>query len=51
MNNNLYKKLTKEDKFSRKWWSSKRAKRIWVRFIKRKNRRKFRRIANKGELI
>lgn len=35
---------TREDKFERKWWVDNRAKRVWVRFEKRANRRKFRRM-------
>lgn len=44
MKSNIYKKLTYEDKFERKWWIDTRAKRVWVRFEKRANRRKFRRM-------
>lgn len=49
---NLYKKLTFEDKFARKYYS-KKAKRNYTRFAKRYNRRKFRRankcVVEKGE--
>lgn len=44
MKSNIHKKMTHEDKFERKWWVDSRAKRAWVRFEKRANRRKFRRI-------
>ena len=49
MKSNIYKKMTREkmtreDKFERKWWANNRAKRVWVRFEKRANRRKFRRM-------
>ena len=43
MKSNIHKKMTHEDKFERKWWVDNRAKRVWVRFEKRANRRKFRR--------
>ena len=36
--------IDREDKFERKWWVDNRAKRVWVRFEKRANRRKFRRM-------
>lgn len=44
MKSNIHKKMTYEDKFERKWWIDSRAKRVWVRFEKRANRRKFRRM-------
>ena len=50
MKSNIYKKMTREDKFERKWWVDNRAKRVWVRFEKRANRRKFRRMTKvRGE--
>jgi len=41
----IYKKLTYEDKFARKYWC-KKAKRNYIKFIKRYNRRKLRRLLN-----
>lgn len=44
MANNLHKRQTHEDKFDRKFWVHNKAKRIWLRFTKRSNEKKFRRI-------
>lgn len=50
MKSNIHKKMTREDKFERKWWVDNRAKRVWERFEKRTNRRKFRRMTKvRGE--
>ena len=34
---NINKKLTVEDKFDRKYWVSNKAKKLWIRWIKRRN--------------
>ena len=44
MERNLNKKLTEEDKFSRKFWVHNRAKRSWIRKTKRENNKKFRKM-------
>ena len=44
---NEFKKTTWEDKFERKYWVSNKAKRSWIRFTKKYNNKKFRKI--KGE--
>ena len=45
MERNSYKKLTHEDKFERRYWVDNRAKRLWIKWTKRRNnkflRRKF----------
>jgi hypothetical protein len=43
MKGNIHKKLTFEDKFARKHWC-KKAKRNYIKFAKRYNRRKLRRL-------
>lgn len=43
----MEKRLTHEDKFDRKWWVNNKAKRSYVRFLKKSNRRKARRFFNK----
>ena len=43
---NEMKKATYEDKFDRRWWVCNKAKRSWVRSLKRTNNRKYRRIKN-----
>ncbi len=44
MKSNIHKKLTEEDKFDRKFWVHNRAKRSWIKFTKRRNNKKFRRL-------
>ena len=34
---NINKKLTVEDKFDRKYWVSNKAKKLWIRWTKRRN--------------
>ena len=43
----LYKHMTYEDKFDRKYWVHNRAKRKFVKFLKHNNNNKLRRICNK----
>ena len=38
----IHKKMTHEDKFERKWWVHNKAKRTWVRWMKKKNNKEFR---------
>jgi len=40
----IHKKQTREDKFTRKFWVNNKAKRVWLRYNKRQNAKKIRRI-------
>lgn len=44
MKNNIHKRVTWEDKFGRKFWVDNKAKRVRIKWQKRYNNKKFRRI-------
>lgn len=46
MKSNIHKKVTEEDPFDRRYWVHNRAKRNWLKFTKRQNNKKFRRLNN-----
>lgn len=50
MKNNYYKKVTREDKFARKYYCQ-RARLNSIRTDKKFNKRKFRRKVNKDEVL